>query len=331
MSLLAVSVEMLDFLSSWWGLALVGVAVAYFTLPLLLEYFAAKNRERRVANFVLAQKKASSSVKTDLQDRVNGGSSSSSMRGRQPKHIVAIVNPHGGSKKALGIYQRIFEPMAKACGVSVDLHQTTCAGHAISISRDAANDDIVGLVVCFSGDGMVHEAIQGIMEASGKAGRMETAVAIMPCGSSNGLAMSLYGSVDPFECAAKILGPDCQARSSSVVSLQTLGSGPGSAQPNFDIMGVSQAVVGDANYICEGKLRWMNNLPAGADIKNLIAAVYLILLKRQYWVHVSMRCLPLSEDELSQHRKVNPVQVACDCLAGGPFAAAWTEHILSIS
>ena len=308
---------MLDFLFGWWGLALVGVAVGYLTLPTSLEYLANKKRERRVAEFVLAQNKEPSSVKADLQDRVNAGSSSSSKL--EPKRIVAIVNPHGGSKKALGIFQRIFEPMAKACCLKVDLHQTTCAGHAISISRDAANNEKVGLVVCFSGDGMVHEAIQGIMEASGKAGRMDTAVAIMPCGSSNGLAMSLYGSVDPFECAAKILGPDCQARSSSIVSLQTLGSGSGSAQPSFDIMGVSQAVVGDANYICEGKLRWMNNLPAGAAIKDLIAAVYLILLMRQYWVHVSMRCLPLSEDELSGHRKVNSICVplslaACCCL-----------------
>ena len=292
-------------------------AFAYFSIPTVVDLWTTWALKKMVAEFVRTVEglKASGNHqdRAALQAHLDAAAAASVGRaagrngggGGSPARIVAIVNPHGGMKKAKGLYRRVFEPMCRALGVAVELQETTCAGHAIKLARRAAEDPGVGLVVCFSGDGMLHEAIEGVMQAGTAAdgsgdNRMHTPVAIMPCGSSNGLAKSLYGTVDPFECAKQIL-TRCQARRSSLVSLRSLSGGDGGRE-HFDVMGVSQAVVGDANYICEGKLRWMNNLPLGVAIKETLAAVYLITLMRKYHVHVAMRCLPVSAEEVASNR-----------------------------
>ena len=315
-----------------WPLEWTVIALAvYYAAAALVRVWTASAQQKQVAAFQhkvrMEKRNSGDKLKNEMQSLLDaaatvGGAASA----RRDQRILALVNPHGGSKTAPQVYANVFEPMCRTLGVTLELQLTTHAGHAINIARAAAESGEIGLIVCFSGDGMVHEVIKGVVEAAGEGGRMTTPLAIMPCGTSNGLAMSLYGTVDPCECADKIL-TQCQARSGSLVSLRSVDATTDGdvfdPTEHYDVMGVSQAVVGDANYICEDKLRWMNNLPFGGAIKEGIAAVYLILLMRKYHVHIAMRCLPVSAEEVASHRYRTPQNVqGVRPLRGPPHGAS---------
>ena len=312
-------------LMQWLAVAVVGVILGLFVVPKFLTACTHSKEKSQVRGFVekVRQAKAAGNdaMRLELQARLDTSSSAGGVAGgkRQKQRILAIVNPHGGRKVALGVFSRVFEPLCKAIGVEVELVLTKRAKHATEIARDAVTSRRVGLIVCFSGDGMVHEVIEGVLSAA--SARMQVPVAVMPCGSSNGLARSFYDSVDPFDVAVKIL---CHGRahSSSLVSFSTLNA---AASPSFDVMGVSQAVIGDANYICEGKLRWMNMLPLGSTVKDLGTAGYLISLMRKYHVHLAMRCLPRTEDEIASGRYRDPKNTPGVKALDAPPAGASSE------
>ena len=91
--------------------------------------------------------------------------------------------------------------MSEALGIHSDVETTTHAGHAVNIARNATKSGY-GLVVCLSGDGVLHEVVLGLLSSGNK---MLCALAVIPCGSCNGISKSLYDTVEPFEAAAKIL------------------------------------------------------------------------------------------------------------------------------
>jgi len=138
---------------------------------------------------------------------------------------------------------------------------------------------------------MLHEVVQGLS----KDGAMRIPIAILPCGSSNGICKSLYSTVDPFEATKQILQGGRQA--ASLVGVKALGEG----QVTSDIMGLSHAVVMDVNEIVEVKLRWMNSFPFGAELKGIAAALFVIARMKKH--HVVVKFLPAAstEDDMKMH------------------------------
>jgi len=84
-------------------------------------------------------------------------------------------------------------------GVEVSVVLTERAGHAYEMMRDRADLlDFDGVVVC-SGDGLLFEAVQGLMaRADWATVARRVAIGVLPGGSGNGLAVSLArGSGEP--------------------------------------------------------------------------------------------------------------------------------------
>jgi sphingosine kinase len=271
--------------------------------------------KRRVADFVArheqARQRGDTSGHDSLQCRLNeaarlarpvGATGAAAAAGHvKDAMVLAIVNPHGGKLRAVKTFRRVLQPMCEALGVRLELRMTTRAGHAVQLAREAAESGEVGAIITLSGDGMVHEVVTGIVEAGAR-----TAVGVMPCGSSNGLAQSLYGTVDAVGVAERLLA-GAAAQSSNLVELHTLDA---PHQRFYDIMGVQQAVVATANYLCEDKLRWMNWFPFGKEVKDLLAAVLIIGRMRPHPVHIAMHCVPLTAEEISSDRYRDPNAVA---------------------
>ncbi|MCQ2243276.1 MAG: diacylglycerol kinase family lipid kinase [Bacteroidaceae bacterium] len=98
------------------------------------------------------------------------------------KSILFILNPISGTVRKENIAKLIEHHIRKDL-FSFEIRYTEYAGHAEEIAREAAQNHI-DVVVAVGGDGTVNEVARGIVQT-------DTALAIVPCGSGNGLARHL--------------------------------------------------------------------------------------------------------------------------------------------
>ena len=100
----------------------------------------------------------------------------------QRPHIRFIVNPTSGPKSRVDVAARIQQYLDHT-KYSYDIVYTAYAGHAPTLAREAAAGKCA-VVVAVGGDGTVNEVAQGLLHS-------DTALAILPKGSGNGLARHL--------------------------------------------------------------------------------------------------------------------------------------------
>ncbi|KWU41952.1 hypothetical protein RHOSPDRAFT_22074 [Rhodotorula sp. JG-1b] len=116
---------------------------------------------------------------------------------RSPK-LHCVVNPAGGKGKAKAVWTEVVRPMFEAAGCQFDVSYTGPPQSATNASAIASKhpSDTYDALVAFSGDGIVHELLNGLANhRSGKGRKVlrETPVVHVPCGSGNALATSLLG------------------------------------------------------------------------------------------------------------------------------------------
>ena len=98
------------------------------------------------------------------------------------RHILAIINPVSGTGNKDKI-PRLIDTMVDHARNSVSIIATEYPGHANEIAAQAV-DDGIDVVVAIGGDGTVNEVGSALCGT-------QTALAIVPCGSGNGLARHL--------------------------------------------------------------------------------------------------------------------------------------------
>ena len=98
------------------------------------------------------------------------------------KKILFIINPISGTVSKAGIPEAIEKYLDKSV-FDYEIARTQYPGHATELSRQAAKDGY-DIVVAIGGDGTVNEVGRGITHTN-------TALAVIPCGSGNGLARHL--------------------------------------------------------------------------------------------------------------------------------------------
>ena len=98
------------------------------------------------------------------------------------KRIVFILNPISGTISKAGIPDLIEERLNKS-EFDYNILETQYAGHATELAKQAVKEG-VNIVVAVGGDGTVNEIGKSLINTS-------TAMAILPCGSGNGLARHL--------------------------------------------------------------------------------------------------------------------------------------------
>ena len=103
------------------------------------------------------------------------------------KNIVFIMNPISGTVSKSAIPSMIEKLLDKEL-FSYDIRETQYAGHATEIANQAI-DEGVDIVCAIGGDGTVNEVGRALIGS-------QTALAIIPCGSGNGLARHLMLPMD---------------------------------------------------------------------------------------------------------------------------------------
>ena len=103
------------------------------------------------------------------------------------QRILFIINPISGTSrkgKVVNAIKRRIDPQRFA----VEIRYTEYAGHAIEIAREAAETGF-DIVVAVGGDGTINEVARSLVHT-------QTALAIVPSGSGNGLARHLLIPMD---------------------------------------------------------------------------------------------------------------------------------------
>lgn len=100
----------------------------------------------------------------------------------EKKRIIFIINPMSGTQNKESVIHLIDEVIDKS-KASWEIRYTENAGHAVEIAAEAVKEGI-DIVVAVGGDGTVNEVGRSLINT-------ETAMAILPFGSGNGLARHL--------------------------------------------------------------------------------------------------------------------------------------------
>ncbi|KAI9598471.1 ATP-NAD kinase-like domain-containing protein [Syncephalis fuscata] len=140
-------------------------------------------------------------------------------KGLPPRsHILAILNPFGGTRSAKHIYQQIVEPMMKLSGVNVTLLETKRAKHATEFVRELDLSQYDGLV-SVSGDGLYHEIVNGLLSREDWKKACQFPIGIIPAGSGNAMAVSVDQPTPELATTSAICG---QVRPMDIMAITSL-------------------------------------------------------------------------------------------------------------
>ncbi len=106
----------------------------------------------------------------------------------EKKRILFVVNPISGTGRKDGIGPTIGRLLDNE-KYDYDICRSEYAGHAAEMAAGAAREGI-DIVAAVGGDGTVNEVARAIVHT-------RTALAILPCGSGNGLARHLHIPMEP--------------------------------------------------------------------------------------------------------------------------------------
>ena len=103
------------------------------------------------------------------------------------QRILFIINPISGTTRKGNVVKAI-ERRIDTQRFAVEIRYTEYAGHAVEIARQAAEEGF-DIVVAVGGDGTINEVARSLVHTN-------TALAIVPSGSGNGLARHLLIPMD---------------------------------------------------------------------------------------------------------------------------------------
>eukprot|EP00698_Gefionella_okellyi_P000257 TRINITY_DN10221_c0_g1_i1.p1 TRINITY_DN10221_c0_g1~~TRINITY_DN10221_c0_g1_i1.p1 ORF type:complete len:542 (+),score=103.56 TRINITY_DN10221_c0_g1_i1:86-1627(+) len=114
------------------------------------------------------------------------------------RRLLVFINPFSGTKIAKKIFTTC-QPYLEAAGCVLTVIETQRAGHAEQYASEFPLDSFDGIVSC-SGDGLVHEVLNGLMKRADWKQAMRIPMGHIPGGTGNGLIKSA-GANSPIEAA----------------------------------------------------------------------------------------------------------------------------------
>lgn len=126
----------------------------------------------------------------------------------RPRRLLLLVNPFSGRGQAMQWCQTHILPMIREANISYNLIQTERQNHARELIREISLPEWDGIIIV-SGDGLLHEVINGLMERPDWEQAIKTPVGILPCGSGNALAGSINHNAGYDMCLREPLLLNC--------------------------------------------------------------------------------------------------------------------------
>ncbi|XP_015267548.1 PREDICTED: sphingosine kinase 2 [Gekko japonicus] len=121
----------------------------------------------------------------------------------RPRRLLLLLNPFGGKGNALQWCQAHVLPMITEADISFNLIQTERQNHARELVQSISLAEWDG-IVAISGDGLLFEVINGLLERPDWEEAIKMPVGILPCGSGNALA----GAINDCAGFEQVLGQE---------------------------------------------------------------------------------------------------------------------------
>ncbi|MCO5593095.1 hypothetical protein L7F22_047101 [Adiantum nelumboides] len=121
------------------------------------------------------------------------------------RKLKVLINPVGGPGKALPLFQSRIRPVLEAAGCIMNVTVTTHVNHGLEIAQTLPLEEGYDAIVCVSGDGMLHEVLNGLAQRADAREALQTPVAPIPTGSGNAVALNLLGVAEGFNLALACL------------------------------------------------------------------------------------------------------------------------------
>ncbi|KAG1831704.1 ATP-NAD kinase-like domain-containing protein [Suillus variegatus] len=191
------------------------------------------------------------------------------------KNLKVLVNPYGGKGKARASYVTKVEPIFLAAGCTLDVTYTTHGGHAIEIAREMKLG--YDALVVVSGDGLIHEVLNGINQHEHRDQAFCIPIAPIPTGSGNGMSLNLLGLQDGLDvCAAALNVLKGQPLKTDLFSF-TQGN-----RRRISFMSQTIGITADIDIETE-HLRWMG------DTRFIIGYIRAIIARKSCPIELSMK------------------------------------------
>ncbi|MGH0182796.1 UNVERIFIED_CONTAM: hypothetical protein FKN15_010391 [Acipenser sinensis] len=133
----------------------------------------------------------------------------------RPRRLLLLVNPFSGRGQAMQLCHTHILPMVREANISYNLIQTERPNHARELMKELALQEWDGIVI-ISGDGLLHEVINGLMAREDWKQAIQTPVGILPCGSGNALAGAINhnagGGVCPMDLVSITMSTSITAK-----------------------------------------------------------------------------------------------------------------------
>ncbi|KAK5862207.1 hypothetical protein PBY51_017628 [Eleginops maclovinus] len=180
----------------------------------------------------------------------------------RPRRLLLLVNPFSGRGQAMQLCQTHILPMIREANISYNLIQTERQNHARELIREISLPEWDGIII-ISGDGLLHEVINGLMERPDWEQAIKTPVGILPCGSGNALAGSINHHAGYDMCLREPLLLNCcfllcrgGVRPMDVISVTTspppsVNSRPAAPRRLFSFLSVAWGFVSDVDIESE--------------------------------------------------------------------------------
>ncbi|NWX83012.1 CERKL protein, partial [Nothoprocta pentlandii] len=133
----------------------------------------------------------------------------------RPKSLKVFVNPSSHKREATHVYYEQVAPLFKLADIKTDVTVTEYEGHALSVLKECELQAFDG-VVCVGGDGTVSEVAHGLLlkaqidagkdtEYVPRPARAPLPLGVIPAGTTNILAYTLYGIKHPVTATLHII------------------------------------------------------------------------------------------------------------------------------
>ncbi|XP_026160293.1 sphingosine kinase 1 [Mastacembelus armatus] len=109
----------------------------------------------------------------------------------RPCRMMLLVNPQSGKGQALTLYNKHIQQMLSEAGVLHTLVITERQNHARELVREADLSQWDAIAI-LSGDGLLYEVINGLLERPDWEDAIQTPLGVLPGGSGNALAASIH-------------------------------------------------------------------------------------------------------------------------------------------
>ncbi|KAH0685253.1 hypothetical protein KY290_016522 [Solanum tuberosum] len=112
----------------------------------------------------------------------------------RPKRLFVFVNPYGGKRSASKIFIDSVKPLLDDANIDYTVQETKYQLHAKEVAKSL---DILRYdgVVCVSGDGILVEVVNGLLEREDWDSAIKMPLGVVPAGTGNGMAKSLLDAV----------------------------------------------------------------------------------------------------------------------------------------